>query len=365
MKIDFLEIIELDIPFRKSFEHHSAKRFKMQSVMVIVSAGKRKGYGEGCPREYVTNESIASAIKFVSEIKTAVLREVTNLIDLKQFKINNQSAIKENPAAWCAVELAILDLLATNNRCSVEKLLDLPELQGTYKYTAIIGAGSFSHFAANVDDHIAWGFNDFKIKITGDLSLDKKKLLYVREKSHQCRVRIDANNLWDSEDTAINYIRQLPYEVMGIEEPLVERSISKLKNFSEKINTRIILDESFTSLEQFDELLSCQKHFILNLRVSKLGGLLNTLQIAQKAGEEGFDLIIGAQVGESSILTRAALCAAAGIKNKLIAMEGAYGTLLLEEDLIKTPLMFKHGGLLTISAFELLPHGFGLGLAKA
>jgi L-alanine-DL-glutamate epimerase-like enolase superfamily enzyme len=118
-------------------------------------------------------------------------------------------------------------------------------------------------------------------------------------------------------------------------------------------------------LEQFDELLSCQKHFILNLRVSKLGGLLNTLQIAQKAGEEGFDLIIGAQVGESSILTRAALCAAAGIKNKLIAMEGAYGTLLLEEDLIKTPLMFKHGGLLTISAFELLPHGFGLGLAKA
>ena len=57
--------------------------------------------------------------------------------------------------------------------------------------------------------------------------------------------------------------------------------------------------------------------------------------------DDGIGIIVGAQVGETSILTRASLA----VMNEhaaitLIAAEGAFGTLLLEHDLTEPCLMF-------------------------
>jgi hypothetical protein len=58
----------------------------------------------------------------------------------------------------------------------------------------------------------------------------------------------------------------------------------------------------------------------------------------------GIRVIVGAQVGETSLLTRAALPLAQALEDQLVAMEGGYGTLLLESDLVEKPLMFGQNG---------------------
>lgn len=60
-------------------------------------------------------------------------------------------------------------------------------------------------------------------------------------------------------------------------------------------------------------------------------------------------LIIGAQVGESSILTRAALTIANAFRDNLLAQEGAFGTQLLQYDIVEPSLMFEKAGKLNAS----------------
>ena len=51
-----LSFKNLSIPFRIQFKHNSAVRNSTQSVLIIAQGINYTGYGEGCPREYVTNE---------------------------------------------------------------------------------------------------------------------------------------------------------------------------------------------------------------------------------------------------------------------------------------------------------------------
>jgi L-Ala-D/L-Glu epimerase len=340
-----LDIRELKIPFKLSFKHHSAERSTTQSLIVIAGDGIYKGYGESCPREYVTNESIISVLSFFEEIKPDLLAQVNDFEDLKVFLKRQEIKISINPSAWCALELAVLDLFSKQKQCSLENLLSIPELTGTFQYTAVIGDGSFDSFSKMAGQYVKMKFNDFKIKISGDPVLDYKKFVFLNELTEgRSRIRLDANNLWNNIEDVVSYLQNCPVTVFAIEEPLVEKSISHLKELSLKIKTPLILDESFNNLNQFEQLKEHQQAFIINLRVSKMGGLLRSLELARVAKEQNIGLIIGAQVGETSILTRAGLCVANAIKPYQTAMEGGFGTQLLEHDLTATSLMFGLAG---------------------
>jgi L-alanine-DL-glutamate epimerase-like enolase superfamily enzyme len=92
-----------------------------------------------------------------------------------------------------------------------------------------------------------------------------------------------------------------------------------------------------------------------------MGGLIRSIQVIEAARACGVGVIVGAQVGETSLLTRAALTVARAAGDALVAQEGAFGTFLLERDLCDPPLMFGAGGVLDVSAHPMLTMP-GLGL---
>ena len=92
-----------------------------------------------------------------------------------------------------------------------------------------------------------------------------------------------------------------------------------------------------------------------------MGGLLRSLAVSRAARDARVGLIVGAQVGETSVLTRAALAVAHVSRDILVAQEGAFGTLLLERDICDPSLMFGAGGVLDVAAYPHLQQpGFGL-----
>ena len=109
----------------------------------------------------------------------------------------------------------------------------------------------------------------------------------------------------------------------------------------------IILDESLLRVEQLDTLEDPER-WIVNLRVSKMGGIMRSLDVAQRAANLGLGVIVGAQVGETSILTRAGLTVMHGARPNLMASEGAFGTHLLRRDLTSESLMFGNGGAVVV-----------------
>src|SRR6185369_5254837 len=111
MRIDKLEARALTIPFKSTFRHAAAERATTQALWVSASGDGFVGYGEGCPREYVTGESLRTAAGFVSLFADEWRSAIRDLQTLRSWAAAHEDAIGRNPAAWCAVELALLDLI--------------------------------------------------------------------------------------------------------------------------------------------------------------------------------------------------------------------------------------------------------------
>ncbi|MBK9305659.1 MAG: hypothetical protein IPM58_00840 [Nitrospira sp.] len=147
----------------------------------------------------------------------------------------------------------------------------------------------------------------------------------------------------------------------AVEEPLKVGDYGGCRRLAQELKIPIVLDESFLRLDQFAGIQN-DPHptWIINIRVSKMGGILRSLAVAKRAREVSIPIVIGAQVGETSVLTRAALTIANTYRDILVAQEGALGTLLLEWDICDPSLMFGAAGWLDAKAVN----GLGLGLAR-
>lgn len=362
MRIKFIEIARFEVPLRFTFRHSSASRSCSDNVIAIVtSESGAVGYGEGCPRDYVTGETLASVSRFFERHRRSVIERITDLPDLEHWMAEQASEIDRNPAAFCALELALLDLLGRESGCPVEVLLGLTPIEGDFRYSAVLGDSNPTTFRLQYWRYRKAGFRDFKAKISDDFEHERRKLYPFRRSGDPgLRLRLDANNLWRDTAECIAFLKALDCPIFAIEEPLQANRLGSFAAVAEALGTKIILDESFLRLEQFGALEGSRHPWIVNCRVSKLGGLLRSMQVVKRARALGLGVIVGAHVGETSLLSRAALTLAHGAGESLVAQEGAFGTHLLREDLCRPAVMFGKGGVLT--ARELLDGAVGLGL---
>ena len=368
-----LELAKITIPFRRAFRHATADRTETESVWVEVRTRRGAfGHGEACPRRYVTGEHLASVRAFFHEHRASWRERIEDLSDLVAWMTAHRPEIDRNPAAWCAVELAWLDALARERGVSVEALLGLDEVRGTFRYSAVIGVEQDEAFREMVDRYVAAGFLDFKIKLSGELARDQARLgWFARQAPAGSRLRLDANNLWAATADAARYLERLEPAFFAVEEPLCPASrYAALAELAAALRVRVILDESCLRTAELAGLAArrdgsrreTRVPWIVNVRISKMGGILRSLQVVEVARRHGFPVVVGAQVGETSLLTRAALTVASQAGDLLMAQEGAFGTLLLRADLCDAPLMFGHGGVLELPAAS--GPGFGLRIRR-
>ena len=307
-----LEFSRLDIPFTTAFKHSSAVRTATQSVWVSARSDDVAGVGEGCPREYVTGESLASAQVFFADHQEVLRQGIDSVDTLAGWVDHHTALIDANPAAWCAVELAMLELFARREAVPVERVVGVPPTTGEFQYSAVVGDGGPDMLRATVTRYRALGFVDFKLKLSGDPIVDRDKIDTVRDVEHpeRLRIRVDANNLWNDAETAVRHLQGLDYSFVGIEEPLAANAFDGMRLVSVRTGSPIILDESFLRVEQLAEITGDPERWIINVRVSKMGGLLRSLALVEAARNSGVSIIVGAQVGETSVLTRAGLIVA-------------------------------------------------------
>ena len=355
MVIDSITARALHIPFKMAFVHASASRAATQSIWVTASAGHgASGAGEGCPREYVTSENVATALAFVASHHRDLRASISDVASLSGWVEFHRGEIDAHPAAWTAVELALLDLIGQDEGRTVESLLGLPQLAGRFRYTAILGHAASPAFEAQLGTYVGAGFREFKVKLCGDLVRDQQKVnALLAAGIAEAAVRADANNLWTDSDRAVRYLDALGFRFSALEEPLRAGDFAGMRRVSQALDTRIILDESMLRADQLDAIRADADRWIANVRVSKLGGLLRSLRFCVEARASGVPIIVGAHVGETSVLTRAALVLANGMRDCIVACEGGFGTHLLERDVVQPSIMFGRDGILDAGAQQI------------
>ncbi|MCX5827806.1 MAG: alpha/beta fold hydrolase [Deltaproteobacteria bacterium] len=376
-----IEAEPLRLNLKTTIRHAAVTRNKGESIWVQAKRNGNAGYGEGCPRIYVAGDDLDTSITWIKENFPSDKVNFETVEALKQWVEGNGKEVDNYPSAWCAVEMAVLDLLSRERGCTVEKLLGLDDGKLCGRYTAVLGDDKKWKYTTLVDKYLIRGFSDFKIKLSGNLERDIEHLDILEELSVQhhagpVRIRLDANNLWkDRCDEAIKYIMMLGNgRAFAVEEPVGARNAEDISKFSTVTGLPVILDESLCTLDDLSLYRNIAGEFIANIKVSRVGGLIRALKMIEELKKLGWPVIIGCHVGETSLLTRAALVATGAAGESLIAHEGAFGDHLVEREPANPMLKFGRQGLLdlrspyyfkTVQGLQIIPAenwnvGFGM-----
>lgn len=367
MHIERLDVFTFETPFNTVFRHASASRWRAQNVIVAARGpGGATGWGEGCPRSYVSGETVESASSFVHNQRDAMTRDILDIASLRSWIGEHRDLIDSNPAAFCAVETAIVDLIGKVEGRAAEELLDADQPAGEFQYSAVLGDSPWPVYRRQCRRYRAEGFHDFKVKVSGRLRRDRRKMRILGDQSAgdgaEVRVRVDANNLWTSADECASHLAALGRGIYAVEEPLRADDLDGFRRVAQASGTRIVLDESLLRIEQLDTIAEDPQRWIANIRVSKMGGVLRSLAVARRAADLGLAVIVGCQVGETSILARAGLTVMQAARPSLVAAEGAFGTHLLHRDLASPSIVFGPAGVLVVEGAGWSGAGYGLGV---
>jgi muconate cycloisomerase len=350
--IESITIYKLRIPFRQAFHHAAWSREESDAVVVrLKGVGGEVGYGEALPRPYVTGETTASMI---SQIRTRLAPAVFQRSWLPGWDIFDflRSVYRDwtrssdgNVAAWnasfCAVELALLDWSLRRLDAGLADFL--PPVRNEVIYSGVISSDKPAEAAALAKRMTKFGLRQLKIKVgTED---DLERVAAVREAvGSEVALRADANGAWSAADAVTQLKRLAPFHLQLIEQPVAGEDFAGLKRVRDETGLPVMADESLVTIDQARRLIEQRACDCFNIRLSKCGGITGSLEIAKLARQAGIKIQVGAQVGETGILSAAARTLAAHLP-ELAAAEGSFGTWLLTEDITFEDVSFGYAGI--------------------
>ncbi|MCS6851334.1 MAG: dipeptide epimerase, partial [Gemmataceae bacterium] len=156
-------------------------------------------------------------------------------------------------------------------------------------------------------------------------------------------IRVDANEAWTPTE-AVERIRALqPFGISAVEQPVPHEFLGALPEIRRLVCVPIMLDESLCSRLDAEDAIARGTCDLFNIRLSKCGGFIPSLRLAQLARQHGRGYQLGCQIGETALLSAAGRHFAASVAG-LRAVEGSYDRHLVCEPLGTRDLTFGWGG---------------------
>ncbi len=350
-RVSRFELMSVDLPFRRAFRHAAAARTSSESLFVkCVTDTGAVGFGECLPRAYVTGETRDDAFVLLwrAILPELIGMEFSSLADVQQFLAGSDGRAP-HLAAWCAVDLALLDAFGRAFQVPVR----LGETVGVCpRYSAVVSADGGWGTLIKLR---LFGFDQVKLKVgQGDVPASGR--LARRLLGHDCELRVDANMAWDAPG-ALQNIRALQgVGIHCVEQPVPANDWEGLAMLVRETNAEIIADESFSDRASLTRLIERRACTGVNVRISKCGGLIAAARRCAEASRAGLTVQIGCQVGESSLLSAAQLILISAVREARY-LEGCYGKHLLRIDPVHPCLQLGYGG-----RAPRLPEAAGLGV---
>jgi cis-L-3-hydroxyproline dehydratase len=233
------------------------------------------GFGEVCPLGPFYLPAYAEGVR-------AGLREIAPHLlgyDPRQLaKINHRmdAALKGHPYVKAGIDIACWDLLGKSTGMPVCELLGGRFGECVRLYRAI-SQTSPEEMAANVAGYQAQGYSRFQLKVGGDPDLDIERIRQVRAQLLPTdRLVADANTGWTQHE-AMRVVRAVRDLDLYIEQPCLtyEECLAVRRNTDHPF----VLDENVDGLDMLLRAKNDLAMDVVNLKISKLGGLTKTKQI--------------------------------------------------------------------------------------
>jgi muconate cycloisomerase len=354
-KIEKAELYALKIPFRMDFTHAMASRSFSDSLILKIEGKGKRGFGEAIIRDYVSGK-IGEESDFLKNAKEIIIRILEPLIEKniswEEGKEHLESLALESHGLplLCAAETALLDMFCHSSEEDIYGLLKKEPLKQIIQYGGILPILSLPEAEYILDMYKKVNIRSVRIKVGTDLDYNKEILKLSREKlGRDFDLRVDANASWSLEMALNNLKLCRKYGIFLVEEPFGKdrEEILLLLKDPESRDFQFVADESALTINDIETMAKNRNYHMINLRLSKNGGLLKVLKMAEIAEKGGLQYQIGCLVGETGILSALGRVAAS-ILPKAVYVDGSYDSYLLSENITSENFSFGFGGVAEI-----------------
>lgn len=365
MKIAKVIFREVSIPLNFQFaqSNNPSSHCSSSAILELHLEDGTIGYGEACPRTYVTGECMDSMQKDLQGIAPQFAQTELDHLESWRMCLRQWAAMGVGSSTVCALEMAGLDAISKLKQKPLASLLGLSEKDSEpILYSMVIPMLIPERLAKLLPRIQHLKPSRFKLKASHKLDNNLANIQLLRDFfGPAVSIRIDVNAGWNL-DQAMTFIPAfLAHGVHSFEQPLPAKELNGLRQLTQTFgqDARIMVDESLLCLAGAKQILEQGSSNHFNLKISKLGGIFNTLAIYQLAAQYGVPCQLGAHFGETSLLTAAGILLAK-MAGPMTAMEGALGAFLLKKDITNPSLSQAADGYLNPEA--VLQQ---IGLAKA
>lgn len=327
--IDAVRLSPYRLPLRIPWRSARARMQTRDGLLLRLCAGRHCGYGDCAPLPAMGSETLRQSEQWLAPLLAALpgTPPETALAALPP-------APGDCLAARCALETALLDLLARQQARPLRHLL-APGAADQVPVNAVL-AGPAT--ADALREACARGFRVLKLKL--GLAPPAREIPALQDLSarlpRDCRLRLDINGAWDPDTAkaALHALRTLPVE--SLEEPCAQAGITELRALQAEAAFPLAIDESLGRLDP-QRLLQEAPVQRLVLKPVLLGGLLPAQRLARAAADAGMQALITSAVESSAGLWASAQLAAALAAHGPALPQGLATAACLAQDLGDPP----------------------------
>ncbi|MFC2089523.1 mandelate racemase/muconate lactonizing enzyme family protein [Bacteroidota bacterium] len=331
MKITSVSYYPIEMQLARPYTIAYEKIEKASNVVLKIQTDKGlTGWGLAAPDKVITGETSESVVENFRSIAEPLLIG-KDPFQWVYFMEEIKSLLSGNASTKAAVDMALLDLLARKARLPLYRVL------GGHKHmlrtSVTIGIETVQETLDQAGYYLKKGFNVIKLKGGLNLEEDVEKVWKLRERfNNEFILRFDANQGYTVEE-AIEFVRRTKdAEIEILEQPTKASQPLLMGEVVKHVDIPVMADESIKSLKDVYKLVSNELIDMVNIKIQKVGGILESLHINSVSRAAGAEVMVGC-------LDESALGISAGLHFALSRSNIEYADLDGHLDLIDDPFM--------------------------
>jgi L-alanine-DL-glutamate epimerase-like enolase superfamily enzyme len=305
LRILSLTTAPLEVPLVDPFVIATARVDVTQSVLVRVEVegrgGRVAGLGEAACLQPVTHEGPADVHAALRGLAPKLVGRSLAAPTVDAFAALVGSALDGAPVARAGLQVALLDAVARAEGRHLVSLLD-PALPLPRRLVSDVTLPilPLERMVTLADEWRARGFRTFKVKVGHDLEKDRAALLAVASRVPGSSFRLDANAGFTAAE-AIALLRaclDAGLRIECFEQPCAREDIDGLEAVQASApGVPVVADESLRGPADLEAILARRGRVGgVNLKIVKLGGLLEALALGRRARAAGLRVMVGGMV---------------------------------------------------------------------
>lgn len=345
---DFPKIIsvEADIIELPTIRPHKLSMATMMSQTMVITKITSDdgiiGWGEATTIGGMTyGPESPEAMKLTIERYISPLLSGKDASNINALMLDINKNVKGSTFAKAGIETALLDALGKRLNVSVSQLLggsvriELPVLW-------TLASGNTEKDIEEAQYLISINRHDtFKLKIgSNDPKKDVAHVVAIKKAlGENIKITVDINQAWD-EFTAKTWIKVLQENGVDlIEQPIIKTNFDGLARLTEFFHVPIMADEAVATTEDAMKLSKIRGGSVFAVKIMKAGGLYNSAKIAAIADAADIALYGGTML--EGTIGSVASAHVFSTFNKLQWGTELFGPLLLTDDIVTNPMVFK------------------------